>query len=319
MSPMAPLDLPADLAVVEIAEVVSQEWGIAGAPERLPVGGDSWSFRIADVFVNVRHAYGQRKPWRRPRNVEAAFTAASRLAPELDFLLAPMPTNAGAPIARSGRFAISLWPHLDGQVHYRTYETPELTQVTKWISRLHAATSSVDDIPVDQEDFEVGIAQALRNALDRVDSSDGPYAVRFIALVEKHRATVLTQLAEFEALADRLRDRQYQPVLTHGEPFPGNVFEERNGRRWLIDLGELMLAPRERDLGYLAMLAKQVDRDVPERVYGAANNSDYVRFYRLRWGLSEITEYVDRFSRPHDGGPEDEFAWTELTAYYLQP
>lgn len=311
--------MPADLDTNAIAEVVAREWGIAAKPERLPVGGDSWSFRIADTFVNVRHARGRRKPWRRPRNVEAALVAAIRLAQELDFLLAPTPTASGAPLARCGRFAISMWPFLDGQVHYRTYERPELAQVTEWIARLHGATSTVDDIPVDREDFEVRIADTLRTALDRVPTSDGPYATRFIALIEKHGSSVLAQLAEFEALADRLRGRQYRPVLTHGEPFPGNVFVERSGRRWLIDLAELMLAPRERDLGYLAMLAKAADQDLPERVYGAVNDADYVRFYRLRWGLSEITEYVDRFGGPHDGGPEDEFAWHELTAYYLQP
>lgn len=316
---MVPLSLPGDLDPHAITEVVARQWGVVGSPERLPVGGDSWSFRIADAFVNVRPAQGQRTSWRRPRNVEAAFAAATRLAPTLDFLLAPTPTDKGAPVAYCGRFVVSVWPFLQGQVHYRPYDARELTQVSEWIARLHAATAAADDIPVDREDFEVRLTDPLRAGLERVETSDGPYAARFMALLEKHRSNVLTQVVEFEALAGQLRSRPYHPVLTHGEPFPGNVFEESGGRRWLIDLGELMLAPRERDLGYLVMLADAADRDVPERVYGAANDPDYVRFYQLHWGLSEIAEYVDRFAGPHDGGAEDEFAWNELTAYYLQP
>jgi spectinomycin phosphotransferase len=39
------------------------------------------------------------------------------------------------------------------------------------------------------------------------------------------------------------------------------------------------------------------------------------RFYRLRWDLGEIAEYVARFAAPHAGNAEDDEKWRELALY----
>lgn len=117
--------------------------------------------------------------------------------------------------------------------------------------------------------------------------------------------------------------RLHALVVNHGEPFPGNVFETPTGERRLIDLGGFTLAPKEKDLGYLRMLAAPEDRDVPARAYAAAIGHDIdideeiAGFYAHRWGREEITQYVDQLSRPHPGDRQDDFAWTELTTHYL--
>ena len=46
-----------------------------------------------------------------------------------------------------------------------------------------------------------------------------------------------------------------------------------------------------------------------------AGRPEFFRFYELRWALSEITEYVGRLTKPHDGNADDRAMWGRLLRY----
>ena len=44
-----------------------------------------------------------------------------------------------------------------------------------------------------------------------------------------------------------------------------------------------------------------------------------MRFYELRWILSEITEYAMRFVNEHAGDRDDDAMWRRLVQYLPEP
>lgn len=93
-------------------------------------------------------------------------------------------------------------------------------------------------------------------------------------------------------------------VLTHGEPAPPNVIVSAEGQLLLLDWGDLLWAPPERDALGLA----EVGIDTPGR-------SHVKRFYELRWVLGEVAEYVARLTDRHEGTAEDAEKRRELARY----
>jgi hypothetical protein len=68
--------------------------------------------------------------------------------------------------------------------------------------------------------------------------------------------------------------------------------------------GDLLRAPVERD----ALALRALGIAPPSRRH-------VLRFYELRWILSEIAEYVSRFTSPHTGNTEDLEKRDELARY----
>lgn len=89
-----------------------------------------------------------------------------------------------------------------------------------------------------------------------------------------------------------------------GEPAPSNVIVSTEGQLLLLDWGDLLWAPLERDTLGLAELGVEI----PGRRH-------VKRFYELRWALGEVAEYVARLTDPHEGTAEDAEKRLELARY----
>lgn len=298
-----------DVSREALRDVVERGWDVDVTElEFLTVGGDSWSYRVGALFINVREALGQRKPWSFPQDVEQPLRAAIALKERcaLDFLLTPTPTVAGEPLVRLGRFAVTLFPYLDGHPsHSDTEEVFCDAETMSWIERLHAATPAIADVELASEDFRPDFAGTLRDVFSRT-SIDGPYGEPVERLLADSRDVVLDVLERHEAHGDELRTARTPFVVTHGEP-AGNVHIGSDGRRYLVDLVCLKRGPRERDL-----------RDFPADARDASADRNIVLYYQRDFALSEVAEYGDRLTRPHVGDPEDDRAWYYLGEYVAE-
>lgn len=278
-----------------LRSLLASRWRIRDAPGFLPVGGGSWSYRAGDRFVNVRHADDRRAPYDEPRDVARSFAVAAALRDRcgLHFLLAPTPAVDGASSARLDEFVVVVTPFVDGDVRvWSGFERHELEQAVEWVSLIHASTAAVVDVPIDTRPFELGFVAALRDAVSHALAGATSYGERLLALVAQYRDALLESIAAYERLVHALRARRQELVVTHGEPNPQNILEEPDGTRWLIDLGEIALGPRELDLHVLWRAARPKDRDLVP-----ALDPDLHRYCEDRFNLSEITEYLDHLTR----------------------
>jgi spectinomycin phosphotransferase len=181
----------------------------------------------------------------------------------------------------------------------------DMCDVVAVLERLHASRSIAK---LGREDFTLSFEDDIDASLDRAATGAhdaGPYGARIRALVRAHRDNLAELRTELKDLATACASVDEPPVLTHGEPHPGNIL--RHGDRLLLaDWTELQWGPPERDWYHVISTIGAGPRCRPE----------FFRFYEIKWWLSELAEYAARFLGPHRGDHEDAAMWSRLVEYF---
>jgi aminoglycoside phosphotransferase (APT) family kinase protein len=150
-------------------------------------------------------------------------------------------------------------------------------------------------------------ADELEGALARAvagSHTTGPLGGDVSELVSRNGVRIGDWREEIAVCQERCRASPGELVLTHGEPEPPNLIITPDDELLLLDWGDLLIAPPERD----ALSLRSLGIAPPAR-------RDVLRFYELRWILSEVAEYVSRFTSPHAGDAEDIEKRRELARY----
>ena len=281
------LSPPRDLAEDDLARVLATHWGVRGPLMYRPVGFGSHHWTVGDRFVTV----DENPDFRR-------LAASLRSAADVPVAVAPVPAADGEPFVRHGRFAVAVYPFVAGESFaFGDYRDDEhrmaALSLVLSVHRTPPRHALVDDFAV---------------PLPPLPLDEGPYARRAAELLTTHATTIAAAHDRYAGLVDRVdRDRM---VLTHGEPHPGNTMRTPDGWR-LIDWDTALVAPPERDLWHLATPETLA---AYEEATGVRPVAEVLALYRLRWDLTDLTEFATGFARPHDGSADDAESWRLLCA-----
>lgn len=167
--------------------------------------------------------------------------------------------------------ATALPPELARRVPRETYRPPE-------IERIRLADAAVHDAP-------------RRDAVAR-DVAE---------LWRSHREEILTLAIRAETLGETLRERALPLVTCHADMHTGNVIVDPDGRIWIIDWDDVVLAPKERDLMFViggGISTNLVDPNATERFlegYGTADADELaLAYYRHSWAVQDVGGYAWR-------------------------
>ncbi len=314
---------PDDLSDDLVTSALATGWGIRCAEfSYLPVGWGSHHWDATDDagvrwFVTVDELNARRWSSTEPlgaacARLEASLsTAADLAAAGLRFVHPPVRSGPGSPLARlpgDGRFAVSLYPFVSGQSFtWGEFSSPEhRLAVVDCVAAIHSAPpqarrhAQVDDLTIAYRD---ALESTLGGARNRQEAQ-GPYDEPARALIEARAAILREKLRQYDALVIKAKTSDVEPVLTHGEPHPGNTMLTTDG--WLlIDWDTTQISLPERDLWDLDPGDGSVF-DAYQRRRGLALKQDLLELFRLRWELTDIALAVGRFSEPHSGNTDDQ-------------
>jgi spectinomycin phosphotransferase len=313
-----------DIDERELAHVLAGEWDLAPAGLRYAaVGFGDHHWELTDTsggrwFITVAVLAGG---WRGTGPAEgladlraALGTVTALHQAGLDFAVAPVPTRTGQPLAPLGPgHAVTVFPWLDGEAGNFAEPLPagdQLTLITLLANLHNASDVAGAGAPVRRPQL-AGRAD-LAAALGDLDQPwlGGPYGEPARRLLAGHAAMLDRALTRFDGLIDQAQ-RTGRPVLTHGEPHPGNVFRSPAGRLRLIDWDTAGLALPERDLWDVAEPGSAAAAHYTE-LTGHPVSPVAVEVYRIRWALDDIRLAVRDFHGPHERTPDTELTWTTL-------
>lgn len=282
-----------------LAHLLAAEFGASDlTPTFVPVGGDSWAYRAGPWWISVR------------RDRQGHFPANYEAARELrdagyEFVLAPIRGRSGHVVHTVSGRPVVVTEFVEARANYREGLAPNHRQdLALAVNELHSARVSAD---VRSESFDLPFADELERALARAlagSDTAGPLGSDVSDLVSRNGARIGDWREEISVCQERCRASPGDLVLTHGEPEPPNVLITPDDELLLLDWGDLLRAPPERD----ALSLSSLGIAPPARRY-------FLRFYELRWILSEVAEYVSRFTSPHEGNAEDLEKRAELARY----
>jgi aminoglycoside phosphotransferase (APT) family kinase protein len=316
-----PDGLPEDVLIA----VLARGWGLtAAALAYRPVGwgshhwevtdasGTRW-FVTADELENKRHARSESLTEAFGRLRASLATAVELRGLGLEFVVAPVPARDGEPLVRATeQFSVALLPWVDGQsFDWGNFPGPQHRQaVLDMLVAIHAAPRAAARHAL-ADDFAIPHRDELEAALAGAPAADaGPYAGPLERLVAEHAGPVRAALDCYDEQRSRALAEPARPVVTHGEPHPGNTMLA--GGRWLfIDWDTVLVAPPERDLWSLdpgdgSVLAAYA------AATGVTPRPWLLELYRVRWNLADVAIDVSRFRRPHEGTAEDDKAFELL-------
>jgi spectinomycin phosphotransferase len=328
---------PADFTDAELAGDLRRHWRLAGPDLRYaPVGYGGFHWLVTDAagarwFATASRLTGDGQF----AELLATMAGAVRLAEAgLDFVVAPVPARTGEPVIRvRPDYAVSLFPFADGTPgHFGDPLTSaDRAAVTSMLAALHTATPAAGPVPVraltppSRADLEISLRERGR------PWRGGPYAEAARALVSEHAAGLEAALGVFDDLIAHVTAAGGQPVLTHGEPHPGNLIR-RGADRVLIDWDTVGLALPERDLWWILPGDSRGSGDSGDsggsggsgdlgaeaNLYAALTGRDVspaaLALYRLRWDLDDIGLLLADFRRPHEQDQDTEVGWAGLVA-----
>ena len=313
-------DLPSGLETDTVARALADGWGFhASTIEYAAVGAGSYHWVATDAgdvrwFVTVddldqKRWLGERRDAARDGLGRAFDTAVALRRTGLEFVVAPVPASSGESLRRIGeRHTVALFPFVDGEGgSWGPYEPAARPAVVAMLAELHGAACAGS---VREVGLELTGRSVLETALQDVNEpwSGGPFSEPARQAYSRHAADV----PAFLALADRLAAAAAEgtPVVTHGEPHAGNVLRTNDGHV-LVDWDTVALAPRERDLwwladdpgdlaAYTALTGQEVDRDA-------------VAFFRLAWDLDDVAQYLGVLRLPHVENEDTRDAYAGIT------
>jgi spectinomycin phosphotransferase len=309
----------------DLARILREQWGLVpGRLRHLPVGfgdhhwelsgaaGGRWFVTVAELACGWRGT-GPAAGFADLRASMETVTALHRAG--LEFAVAPVPTAGGQALAPLGAGnAVTVFPYVDGAPGDFGDVLPgrDRLALVAILARLHGATPLARRTALARGPTPAS-RPALEAALGELGRpwSGGPYSEPARRLLARHAALLGRALARLDELVSAAGSGP--PVITHGEPHPGNIMR-CGGRLLLIDWDTAGLALPERDLwlaaGDDARAAGRYAELTGRRVSGAAMD-----LYRLRWALDDIALSIRDFRAPHEQNEDTALMWDATTEH----
>ena len=183
------------------------------------------------------------------------------------------------------RIAGALFSFIPGEAvgYGRPYTGEELRQLSRIVKELHSIPGDTFADICPAEAYELPFCDALKRLLL---SETGGLPEAFRKEAEGEREMLLGRIKTLREEARELKEEKLPFVLCHTDIHGGNLIRDPQGKLWLIDWENVMLAPKEADLfsfceeEYANLFCENAD----ERA---------LRYYLLRRDLEDIQEFLD--------------------------
>jgi spectinomycin phosphotransferase len=268
----------------------------------LPIGHDmnAFVFKVAaadgsDYFLKVR---------RGPVNDRALVVPRALLERGIPNILAPLPTTAGTQwcaLDEETGFTVVLYPFIDGaDAQVAGMTGAQWTVFGETLRAVHRSGLEADfRNRLRAETFALPSA-ALVERIDTVAASGdhgSPVATRFAEFWRANRGKIDRTLARARELGRTLQAKPFDHVLCHSDIHAANILVADSGEIYLIDWDDPIVAPRERDLLFVAggRIARRVEpheEDAFFAGYGPIEiDADALVYYRYERIVEDLGEF----------------------------
>ncbi len=224
------LTRPVGLSEQTLGRVAAKSWGLAVASidyravgfgsyhwELVDGRGTRW-FLTVDDLASKQHARNETLDAAFSRLRAALATAADLRDPDCTFVVAPIPTSAGAALARvDRRFAVALYPYIDGESYTwgELSTQPHRRSVLDLVIALHNVPTSAAPHAL-ADDYVIAFRDELKSSLDRPAQESGPYTQATSALVVENARSIRTLLARHDKLVGLVSRLSTAPANRRG-------------------------------------------------------------------------------------------------------
>ncbi|KKI90397.1 hypothetical protein WQ54_20775 [Bacillus sp. SA1-12] len=290
----------------------------------LPKGEGGYGYYIETESKKSFFAKVERTDKSTNFSVALSVTSALNYQHRKKYVVAPILTNSGKETIKINDKAISLFPYIYGD---SIYDLKNFNHYLEPISRLMADLHSVnykmfEHLPTEQ--FENPFEETIYKLLDissQYDSRTNDYKQKTALLFMSEREDLLAVLKKMKSMQMNLSTLLVEHVITHGDANFANILCDKEDLLFIIDWGEIKIAPVERDLmNFIEVDGEPVDfkRFLTSYLIHRPHtiiHEGIFEFYLYRWCLQEIADYGSRILLENNSEEELKESWIELQPY----
>jgi spectinomycin phosphotransferase len=298
-----------DLEDAEIVACLRESYRFAVvAVEFMPLGNDAtaWVYRVTAGDGTVYFLKVKRGAVYVPSLVVPRYLKDHGVGQ----VVAPLQTKAQTLWTPLNQFSLILYPFIDGKVGMEVGLTDsqwaEFGAVLKAIHSVECSDRLFSQLR--RETFVPRWSAAVKSLAAKVDDGgfDDPFE-RELATFWRERSDEINRIVDrTEELGRMLQRMPLRFVLCHADIHTANILLDREGRMFIVDWDDIIVAPKERDL----MFVPGADADAGDRqeqpFFGGYGHVEVdplaLAYYRYEWVVQEIGDFGERvYAMPHLG------------------
>lgn len=230
-------------------------------------------------------------------------------------VIPPITNIAGKLRTDLDEFKLILYPFISGHNGYKIKFSEEQWQVFgEALRRIHDIELPLEiSDRLKSETFSIRWCTTLRaylRDLKRIDTKES-IARQVVEFLNKKTEAITWLIERAEQLALRLRESPHENVLCHADMHAGNLLIGETGQVFIVDWDNPILAPRERDLMFIANAQgfkgwnSEEEEILFYRGYGhVKTNGDILAYYRYARIIEDIALFYEQIME-QDGNRED--------------
>jgi spectinomycin phosphotransferase len=219
----------------------------------LPIGddSDSWAYRVETsggptYFLKVRAGAG---------NVKGAAVPDYLHRHGVPHVLAPVPANGETPWVHVDRFALTLYPMIQGSTGAEVGLSPEQwRELGAFLKQVHSVPLTPDLTQlVGREAFRPSRREILADLepLITISASEDPVARELASVWRARQGIIRVLVGHADAMGRQLARLSFPRVLCHADLHTWNVLVDAGQQPWIVGWDEAIVAPKERDLMFV--------------------------------------------------------------------
>jgi spectinomycin phosphotransferase len=241
-------------------------------------------------------------------------------------VITPIKTVDDQPKLYVQDFTLTIYPFIDGRDGF----SQSLTN-TQWIT-LGKALRQVHQLKlpasiaqsIKQEDFSPKWRNKVKSIYATIEDAipSDEIASKFLTSLKKQKSVILQLTDKAEELATIITEQSTDFVLCHGDIHAGNVLIANDGRLYIVDWDEPVMAPRERDLMFIGAGIGNVwnRKQETEQFYAGYGdtkiNQDLIEYYRGDRILQDVVEFYEQLLSDNVGYKDHEVGYNHFLAMF---
>ena len=243
-------------------------------------------------------------------------------------IIAPVRAHSGQLWVGLQDYRLVLYPFVAGRNGFEVVLSPaQWAAFGAALRRVHTVRLPVElETALPRERYSPRFREQVMRFLEETSLGifDDPVTVKVAALLREKEAIIRDLIQRAEGLAASLHDQLPDYVLCHSDIHAGNLLVGEDGALYLVDWDEPILAPKERDLMFIAgaqgfhgVTAQQEER-LFYQGYGATQiNQAALAYYRFERIIQDIAAFGEQLLLSTAGGEDREQSFGYLVSNFL--
>jgi len=243
-------------------------------------------------------------------------------------IIAPLPTQSGSLWAVLGVFNVILYPFLEGQNGWHVALSEEQWKMFgRTLKQIHTIDLSEDlKARIPHENYSSYWREEVRQFQKQVEQSvfADPAAAGLAQLLKDKQLIINHLVKRAEDLAVILQRQTSSEVLCHTDIHMGNLLICDDGRFYIVDWDQPILAPKERDLMFIASGIGDawVSPEEEESLFYAGYSQTVIdsvalAYYRYERIVQDFAAYSEQLLLTDEGGADRPEALRRVASQFL--